>query len=687
MTWLHVFCMFCVDGWMKRGCSMNISKEIDIHHIGKRVNDGNIQCNPYLLVGEEATVLFEPGNVRDFDVVSKNLQTLADISQVTHCIISHPDVDLAGSLPLFEKAGMKAKIITSQTSLDFLRYYGIDSEIITIESLNFGLRVSEDRTLSFIPTPFLHHPGSFMTYDEMTRSLFSGDLFSAVDHQYETQVDPSYLEKMRAFHERYMPSSDFLRPIMKSLSKMQIDRILPQHGTPIGKEWVDSVIRTLYDLDFYNNRYVMEDKKREKQALNFISMLEHMLIRLKTITDERDILDVFADSEIKLNPKTLSIEETSLEKYKLWNYFFHHIYVKKGLKWLLVLESLVKRYVRMHHIKRPTIYASRLKDKLEEVDTLSENQIALEKEIEAMGDRLKQDKEKIKQSRIGGLYNEDTLREMLKEDFKKEDFNNHALIIVQIRELNLINQKYSSEQGDETLRKLAQIIDGAVKDKAHVFKQNGPGLLVYFKDTRMDEIRDVYGKIRYETGHSDLFIEDISLKAGGVFFAEINADSPLEKIDLAFQKAEQRLRLSDEKSKAGVVFSNIEGGYTPGSILLIDEDEINQGIVSRIFKREGYDILIRNDVYQALETIENETVDIIISEINLAKLDGFALKDKLNVSGNHSDIPFIMISHNKTPTTIRRANELGVECVLEKPIYADELLGIIRRVQSRRRYR
>ena len=664
---------------------MNISKSINIHHIGKTVNDGNIQCNPYLLIGGEATVLFEPGNVMDFDVVLKNLQTLTDISSVTHCIISHPDVDLAGSLSLFEKAGMEAKIITSQTSLDFLRYYGISSEILTIESLNFELTIGKDRILSFIPTPFLHHPGSFMTYDEMTHSLFSGDLFSAVDHQYETDVDQSYLEKMRAFHERYMPSSEFLRPIMKSLSKMCINRILPQHGTPIGEEWVDSVIRTLYDLDFYNNRYVMEDKKKEKQAFNFISMLEHMLIRLKTIADEKDILDVFEDSEIKLNSKTLSIEETSLEKYKLWNYFFHHIYVKKGLKWLLVLESLVKRYVRMYHIKRPTIYMSRLKDKLEEVDKLSQNQIALEKEIETILGRLEQNNEKIKQSRIAGLYNEDTLREMLKEDFKKEDFNNHALMILQVRELNHINQKYSSEQGDETLRKLAQIIDGSVNNQAHVFKQDGPGLLVYFKNTRLDEIHDMYGKIRYEIGHSDLFIEDITLKAGGVFFAEINATSPLEKIDLAFQKAEQRLQLSGAKSKEGIVFSNIEGGYTTGKILLIDEDEINQGIVSRIFKREGYDILIKNDVYQALKTIESETVDIIISEINLAKLDGFALKDKLNVTGNFSDIPFIMISHNKTPMTIRRANELGVECVLEKPIYADELLGIVRRIKSRRR--
>ncbi len=305
---------------------MNILKNIKIHHIGKTENDGNIQCNPYLLIGEKATILFEPGNVKDFDVVLKNLRGLTDISSITHCIISHPDVDLAGSLPLFEKAGMEAIIITSQTSLDFLKYYGIKSQTNTIESLNYRLSIGDARELSFIPTPFLHHPGSFMTYDEQTHSLFSGDLFSAIDHQYETKVDQSYLEKMSAFHERYMPSSEFIRPIMKSLSKLRINRILPQHGTPIGKEWVDSVIRTLYDLDFYNNRYVIEDKKKEKRAFNFISMLEHMLIRLKTIADEKDILDVFEDSEIKLNPKTLSIEETSIEKYKLWNYFFHHIF-------------------------------------------------------------------------------------------------------------------------------------------------------------------------------------------------------------------------------------------------------------------------------------------------------------------------------------------------------------------------
>ena len=80
-----------------------------------------------------------------------------------------------------------------------------------------------------------------------------------------------------------------------------------------------------------------------------------------------------------------------------------------------------------------------------------------------------------------------------------------------------------------------------------------------------------------------------------------------------------------------------------------------------------------------MKVIEQKTIDLIISEINLSKLDGFSLKKSLNKQMKYSKIPFIFISHMKNEALIERANLLHVNYFIKKPFYMVELLGLIRR--------
>lgn len=88
-----------------------------------------------------------------------------------------------------------------------------------------------------------------MTYDDKTKSLFSGDVFGGLTYDWSLYAGEYYTEAMKAFHEDYMASSPHLKEAMIRLSPLQIDRILSQHGSVIGQN-VSKPIAFLKNLKY-----------------------------------------------------------------------------------------------------------------------------------------------------------------------------------------------------------------------------------------------------------------------------------------------------------------------------------------------------------------------------------------------------------------------------------------------------
>jgi hypothetical protein len=85
-------------------------------------------------------------------------------------------------------------------------------------------------------TPYLHFPGAFTTFDELTGTLFSSDLFGGFTNDDElVAADMSYFEDIRPFHEHYMPSREILAHGMEDLETLPLELIAPQHGKIIPK--------------------------------------------------------------------------------------------------------------------------------------------------------------------------------------------------------------------------------------------------------------------------------------------------------------------------------------------------------------------------------------------------------------------------------------------------------------------
>ncbi|MBI4715410.1 MAG: MBL fold metallo-hydrolase [Nitrospirae bacterium] len=209
-----------------------------IHWVGAVDAESPFKCNPYLLDDGDEAVLFEPGSLLAYPgVLQKVIQTLP-LPKIRYIVLSHQDPDLCGSLSEWGKVlnPARVQVVTHSRTAVLLRHYGASFPFYLVDQMNWTLRLSSGRELRFLFAPWCHCPGTFMTHDAKSRSLFSGDIFGAITYDWTLYAGEHYAEAMRSFHEDYMASTHHLLHALSKLPDLAIDRILPQHGSIIHRD-------------------------------------------------------------------------------------------------------------------------------------------------------------------------------------------------------------------------------------------------------------------------------------------------------------------------------------------------------------------------------------------------------------------------------------------------------------------
>ena len=116
-----------------------------------------------------------------------------------------------------------------------------------------------------------------------------------------------------------------------------------------------------------------------------------------------------------------------------------------------------------------------------------------------------------------------------------------------------------------------------------------------------------------------------------------------------------------------------------GHVIIIEDDEDDQELLKVVFKRLNYpnEIYFFADGHEALAYLNETNVIpfLIISDINLPKLDGFALRDKIKMDAQLQlrCIPYIFFSTAVTQEAVVKAYSLSVQGFFEKQNTIEEL--------------
>ena len=108
-------------------------------------------------------------------------------------------------------------------------------------------------------------------------------------------------------------------------------------------------------------------------------------------------------------------------------------------------------------------------------------------------------------------------------------------------------------------------------------------------------------------------------------------------------------------------------GATPGTVLVVDDDRVNRMLLRRSLEAEGHAVTTAEHGRAALELLETELPDVILLDILMPELDGFAVLDEVKANPRTRDIPVIMISAVDEMDSVVRCIEAGAEDYLAKP--------------------
>jgi flavorubredoxin len=197
------------------------------------------RCNVYLIGDGEEWILVDPGSRAHFPQVKESISTIVSPEKITGAIICHQDPDVAASLIDWLAINPAMKGYTTPRTNVLLPYYDIEYEYVDVEE-NSIITLPSGAELQFIAAPFLHFPGAFTTYDRATQALFSGDIWAALDSDWSLVVTDmeAHRDSMDLFHMDYMASNTACRGFVRQLDGIEIDAILPQHGSIIASNFV-----------------------------------------------------------------------------------------------------------------------------------------------------------------------------------------------------------------------------------------------------------------------------------------------------------------------------------------------------------------------------------------------------------------------------------------------------------------
>lgn len=112
-------------------------------------------------------------------------------------------------------------------------------------------------------------------------------------------------------------------------------------------------------------------------------------------------------------------------------------------------------------------------------------------------------------------------------------------------------------------------------------------------------------------------------------------------------------------------------------VLVVDDSITVRRVTQRLLQREGYRVSMAADGLQALERLQQERPTVVLSDIEMPRMDGFDLVRNIRSDPRLSDLPVIMITSRIAEKHREHARELGVDHYLGKPYSEDELLALI----------
>jgi len=113
--------------------------------------------------------------------------------------------------------------------------------------------------------------------------------------------------------------------------------------------------------------------------------------------------------------------------------------------------------------------------------------------------------------------------------------------------------------------------------------------------------------------------------------------------------------------------------------ILVVDDELTICLLLENFLSKDYDVVSINDGFDALEWLEGNLPDLIISDIEMTTMDGYEFLTKVRERGFTKHTPIIMLSAKSESKERIKCYKLGAQDYLTKPFNPEELEELVKK--------
>ena len=151
-----------------------------------------------------------------------------------------------------------------------------------------------------------------------------------------------------------------------------------------------------------------------------------------------------------------------------------------------------------------------------------------------------------------------------------------------------------------------------------------------------------------------------------------------DKVRAMLAKAEQAAQEGQLSQGAGAGLLGAEAAQTTVPLVLVVDDSITvRRVTQRLLQREGYRVTLASDGLQAMDRLQDERPTLVLSDIEMPRMDGFDLLRNIRADQKLEGLPVVMITSRIAQKHREMARELGANHYLGKPYSDEELLGLI----------
>ena len=116
------------------------------------------------------------------------------------------------------------------------------------------------------------------------------------------------------------------------------------------------------------------------------------------------------------------------------------------------------------------------------------------------------------------------------------------------------------------------------------------------------------------------------------------------------------------------------------TILAVDDSNSMRQMVSFALKQAGHDVTEAADGVEALELAKKNSFSLVISDVNMPKMDGISLIKQLRTLPNYKFTPLLMLTTESGSDKKQEGKSAGATGWIVKPFNPDQLLATVKRV-------